>query len=128
MEFIRAKLGQLELAVELKLIQSVLDAEQAQSLRLLDPRQALGQADAPIRHVGLLRGPAGLPCGLCLGLVSGVTRLDPSQVHPMPAWLRHHLPPIIYPACARAPQGALIWLLNPRPLWEDEPAHTTLTR
>lgn len=119
MEFIRASMGVLELAIELSLIQSVLDAQQGQSLRLLDPRPLLGQQDAPVRHIGLLRTSAGLPMGLCLGVVSGVARLDASHLYSLPIWLRHGLPAVLYPACATDAQGALIWLLNPRPLWEQ---------
>jgi hypothetical protein len=118
LEFIRASLGQLQLAVELRLISSVLDAQQGQALRLLDPRPLLGQEGAAIRHIGLLRTTNGPPLGLCLGEVRGVARLDAGQLYSLPPWLRQHLPSLLYPACALDPSGELLWLLNPRPLWE----------
>lgn len=115
MEFIRARLGRLVVAVELGLIQSVLDVEQAQALRLFDPREALGQQDASVRHVGLLRGTWGVPCGVCLGEVEGMIRIEPAQVYVLPQWLRRHLPPLLYHACAQAPGGGEpIWMLDLR--------------
>jgi hypothetical protein len=117
LEIIHANLGALRLAIELRLVESVLSVEQAASLELLDPREALGEPHASIQHVGLLRSSLGQPMGLCLGEVCGVSKLDASQIYPLPAWLMKHHSALLYPACVLDRDQRLRWLLNPRPLW-----------
>ena len=111
------RLGSHRLAVELHLVSSVLDADEARGMNQLDPRPyllgvqgyALPDLDRGER-VGLL-DVTGPPVVLVLGEVLGARTLHPGDMIGLPPWLAAFAPPVIAPACAWVDQN-VVWLLN----------------
>lgn len=112
-EMVRAELGPVLLALELTQLQSVLTAEEARGLELLDVRDWLGARARPLEHVGLVTPPSQPPLGIGLGRVIGVERWGPQRLYPLPGWLQALAPPILLPACGWDPERLrAIWLLD----------------
>lgn len=113
------RLGDHRLAVDLQLVSSVLDPDDAEGMRQLDPRLHLTSQKENTRElleagkdglVGLLDidGP---PTGVLLGEVLGAKTLTPADLLVLPDWLAEHLPPVFVPAIARIDQK-VVWLLD----------------
>lgn len=111
-EVVRAQMGQVQIAVELLKLQSVLTTAEASGVRLVDVSDQLGARRARLSHVGLISRASGPPIGLYLGTVLGFTTLTRERVHPLPGWTHGLIPPFLYPACARDDDGDAIWLID----------------
>ncbi|RAL20608.1 hypothetical protein DL240_16385 [Lujinxingia litoralis] len=101
--------GTATLCVELGLVSSVLTHEAA-SMNVLDPRPHLGLTPTESGMVGLLNLP-GPPSALYLGRVLGTFPLRPTDLLPLPQWLRGHLPAVLHPAITLLDEK-VVWLLD----------------
>ena len=111
-EVVRARLGDVQIAVELFKLQSLLTTREASGVRLVDVSRALGAEKPDLAHVGLIAQRSGPPLGLCLGTVLGFTTLTRRAIHPLPSWTHRLIPKFLYPACARDEDGGAVWLID----------------
>ena len=112
------RLGPHRLAVELQLVSSVLDPDEAQGLERIDPRPRLldvdgdpGQLDElEDARVGLLdlHGP---PTVVLLGEILGAESIESTDLIAVDDWIAGWLPDVVEPACIRIDQK-VVWLLN----------------
>lgn len=107
------------LAVNLHLVSSVLDPEEAEGMALIDPRPHLlvgdtnpGELTEPDddQRVGLLN-LAGPPTVVLLGEVLGAEKLTAEHLLVLPDWLAGMMPPVFEPACAWLDEN-VVWLLD----------------
>lgn len=117
-EVVRSRLGELELACELQLVSSVLDFDEAQGIRLVDPAPQLGQRPCHDGHVAYVQPEAGAPVGICLGEVRGFEAWTSSDVRRLPRWLTAFLPATLRPGCG-VDGDDIVWLLDLRRLMTD---------
>lgn len=106
------KLGDLSVGVDLGVIGSVLDYEQAAGFELIDLAALLGQGVDEHRHVGLLDATTGPPLGLCLGDVIGVETVRSSSLLLLPEWVHSISSAYLLSACFEAKQGEISWLID----------------
>ena len=112
------RLGEHRVAVELQLVSSVLNADEARGMGIIDPRpffypphhhaSTMGELKTP--RVGLL-DIAGPPVVVILGEILGAATLSPAELLTIPPWLSNFLPPVLHPACAWIDQK-VVWLLD----------------
>ena len=111
-EVVRAQMGQVQIAVELLKLQSVLTAAEASGVRLVDVSAQLGARRPKLTHVGLIARTSGPPTGLYLGTVLGFTTLTRERIHRLPEWTHALIPNFLYPACTRDEDGNAVWLID----------------
>ncbi len=111
-EVVRAQMGQVQIAVELLKLQSVLTTAEASGVRLVDLSTQLGARRPKLTHIGLIARVSGPPIGLYLGTVLGFTTLTREHVHPLPEWTHALIPTFLYPACTRDEDGNAVWLID----------------
>ncbi len=113
------RLGDHRLAIELDLVSSVLDPEEARGMNRLDPRPylrpELGRRAVPPEHrdparVGLLN-ISGPPMVLVLGEVLGAETVTRRDLLDLPGWLVDFAPKILKPGCLLIDQK-VVWILD----------------
>ncbi len=113
------RLGGHRLAVELQLVSSVLNADEARGMNQIDPRPFLmprdGHRSQPYQlnanpRVGLL-DVSGPPLVVILGEILGSATLTRDNILAIPPLIAGFLPPVFQPACAWLDQK-VVWLLD----------------
>lgn len=111
-EVVRATLGDLEVALELRALNSVLTQREAAGVDLVDPAPWLGVEGHARQHVGLVLPEGAPPVGICLGVVRGFERWGARQLYPLPPWLGALTPDVLAPACGWDEEHGAIWVLD----------------